>query len=236
MSTAGDPAASIIEHRRPTPYLAIGAGTLSAAAILIVTLSAIVGASPDPQSVRTALALAVILLFCGGLYAMGQHRSARRRAVAAKAERVRYDAWAQEEEADRELLRALARDVNSIMRCVSALVRAQEADRERVGILVQDMDDLKLALDQNGVRIGWIVKHLAAKPGQPGTAQPSSRKSRPHRHRKTVRPTQPPAPTGQIEAPPSNVVQLPNPRTVEALKAIASHLLRPPSGPQKLQE
>lgn len=96
MTTAGDPAPTTIEPRTPTPYRVIGAGTLAAAAILIIVLSAIVGGNPDAATMRTALALATLLLFHTGLWALTMHRSQvlhdlTEQAAVARFEQIRRD-------------------------------------------------------------------------------------------------------------------------------------------------
>lgn len=74
MQSAGDPAVpTTTEPRTPITYLAIGAGTLVAAALLIITLAAVVGTEPEPATVRQALAVAILLLAGGGSWALSLH-------------------------------------------------------------------------------------------------------------------------------------------------------------------
>lgn len=75
MATAGDPAPTTIEPRTPTPYRAIGACTLSAAALIVIPLSAVVTAEPDAIAIRQVLIVTFIALAGIGLWAFGLHRS-----------------------------------------------------------------------------------------------------------------------------------------------------------------
>lgn len=95
MSTAGEPAPTAIEPRTPTPYLTIGAVALSGAAICIITLAVLIGATPHTPvtPLILALALGVDVGAQFGLWGLREHRLDQREDATRLADETRYTTW-----------------------------------------------------------------------------------------------------------------------------------------------